>query len=231
MIYHTKNVRPATDPRFMIFGERSSGTNYLQKLIERNLKKKFSNLIMWKHWMGFTNGGKEITEDLSRVLTVGIIRGPIDWLASMKSTAPHIRHMTNGGWMKFLQSEWWSKHDIPSYGYEVLEDRDFDTRKRYANVLKLRSKKLSWLLDPPLSGPYILIRYEDLKTNAQEVVSTIAQTFSIPMDKVFLNERRDVRYGGNYKPHQHPRPPIEALKVIREQLDWGLEAKVGYEMI
>ncbi|PNX46814.1 MAG: hypothetical protein BV459_05655 [Thermoplasmata archaeon M11B2D] len=225
----TKNVRPATDDRFMIFGERNSGTNYIQKLIEKNFCKCFANLIIWKHWMGFV--GTQKPYDSRHVLTVGIIRDPIDWLSSMKACAPHASHMSALEWVDFVQSEWWSIHDNPSYGYEIMEDRDFDTKERYANILKLRSKKLSWLLDPPINSPYILVKYENLRFNMPGVMRLIGEIFGLEMPKTFINITQDLSRGGEYQEHTYPQPTPEALDIIRSQLDWDLEAQVGYKMI
>jgi len=223
IIHHAKNIRPAQDPRFMVFGERNTGTNFLQKLIEVNFEKEFTNLIMWKHWMGFVG---QKPSDISKVLAVGIIRDPINWLCSMKNSSPHAEHMSDLDWPGFLQNQWWSKHDNPDYGYEIMEDRDFETKERYANILKMRSKKLSWILDPPVSCPFILVRYEDLITDMPAVMTLIGQTFSLKMPNTFTNVSKDWKHGGEYRPRTYPRPTPDLIPFIREQLDWNLEAKV-----
>jgi hypothetical protein len=236
MIHLTKNVRPATDKQFMVFGERNTGTNFLSTLVTQNFQKKYTWPMVWKHWVGFITESDYSPEKIKDMLAIGIIRDPVDWLSSMRMAPPHAPHMAKKDWVYFLQTEWYTRHDDKRNGkaefnYEIMEDRDFETGKRYENILKLRSKKLSWLLDPPLPCPYILIRYEDLKTNTVEVMRTIGQTFGWRMPANFRPVARDMRHGGKYKPRSYPRPTPEAVDIIRSQLDWDLEAKVGYKMI
>ena len=243
IVYHTKNVRPAIDSRFMIFGERKSGTNYTEILIKRNFGKSYTWPMVWKHWMGFITEPDYSEDDVQNTLAVGVIRDPIDWLSSMRAGPPHAHQMRKAPWPKFLQAEWRSRHDDhrngkAEFNYEIMEDRDFDTGERYENILKLRSKKLSWLLDPPIPCPYILVRYDDLKSNMQEVMGVICKTFSLTPhsrdwngNPFFVDIKHDRHYNRPYQPHSHPRPTPEAMDIIRNGLDWDLEAKIGYKMI
>ena len=230
MVVHvtTKNVRQVTDERFMVFGERNSGTNYLSNLISSNFGLVDSNLIMWKHWMGFRNPNANLSV-LDNTLAIGIIRDPIDWLSSMKAHAPHASHISNLSWPNFLQSEWWSIHDNRDYGYEIMEDRDFDTGQRYQNIMKMRSKKLSWLLNPDIPCPYALVRYEDLLNSYKEVLGIIRDVFQIPQkNNPFTNILKDMKHGGSYKKRTHQKPPKQCFNMILNGLDWTLEETVGY---
>ena len=226
----------------MIFGERKSGTNYVELLITRNFGKKFAWPMIWKHWVGFTEPNYS-EDDVRNTLAIGVVRNPVDWLSSMRVGPPHAYQVQDAPWPEFLLTEWYSKHDDhrngkAEFNYEIMEDRDFDTGKRYENILKMRSKKLSWLLDPPIPCPYILIRYEDLKADMRGVLGIISDIFKLKTaqkdwngNPAFVEIAQDKHYGTIYKPHSHPKPTPEGMQIIRDGLDWDLEAKVGYKMI
>lgn len=226
MICFTKNVRPAIDSRFMIFGERNSGTNYVQQMIQDNFGLDAANIIIWKHWVGYLNvpNAKDGTEN---TLSVGVVRDPIDWLSSMKKYAPHANHLSKKNWIEFLTNEWYSLDDTDHK--EIMIDRNYHTGQRYKNILELRSNKLRWMLDPDIPGPYILIRYEDMLSNPDEVLSKIAKEFNVNRKTLNLVEK-DVKHGGNYIKRNYRRPPEELINTIRDNLDLKLEEKLGYKI-
>jgi hypothetical protein len=66
--------------KFTIFGERCSGTNYLEELIKTNFNINLTWKYGWKHFFGFYNFQK--TQDEDETLFIGIVRHPIYWINS-----------------------------------------------------------------------------------------------------------------------------------------------------
>ena len=68
-----------------IYGERCSGTNYLQELLMYNFDVEIVNEYGWKHFFGF--------DDLSNsddVLFIGIVRNLEDWINSLSRDKYHL---------------------------------------------------------------------------------------------------------------------------------------------
>lgn len=155
--------------KITIYGERCSGTNYLEELI----KKNFHNYKLhwgygWKHFFGHSDlTGSEDT------LFICIVRNPFDWLNSFYKQPHHLIDINCNSIENFLSNE------IISYqfnsknfcntqggdqGEEIMEDRNIYTKKRYKNIFELRNIKIKYLYKdlPTKVNNYIFIKYEDL---------------------------------------------------------------------
>ena len=130
-----------------IYGERYSGTNFLQHLLEKNLSDiSIDYKFGWKHF--FINGD---VENASNFLFVVIYRDPFDWLRSFHSypyhAAPEIK---KARFSQFIRHEWWCAWDEdagkspedPIYGKEMMFERDPKTLNRFSNVIRLRTAKI-----------------------------------------------------------------------------------------
>ena len=127
--------------KITIFGERCSGTNYLQILIEKN----FLCEITWmhepgqghKHFFGFDD---HIYKNSDNTLFICIVRNPIDWINSFYRNPHHIIDINCHSIENFINNE------IVSYQFnskrkemeEIIEDRHIYTKKRYKNIFELR---------------------------------------------------------------------------------------------
>jgi len=155
--------------KFTIFGERCSGTNYLENIIKSNFEIEITWKYGWKHFFGFTN-----YDNSDNVLFIGIIRNPFDWINSLfldkHYLAPHLRDNIQS----FLNKEFWSIHDKSNLG-EIMEDRNILTKERYKNIFELRAIKNKYLLEllPIKVKHYIIIRYEDLIYNFIDTINKI----------------------------------------------------------
>ena len=207
----------------MIFGERNSGTNYLEQLFLKNFNMKYENMIVWKHWMGFKEKPTEGTEN---ILSIGIVRDPIDWLSSMKNLAPHAEFLSDLDWDGFLKSEWYSMYQDK----ELMIDRNYHTNERYKNILELRKTKLNWLKNPDIPGPYALVRYEDLVKDPEAIITQLSSEFNLE-NKKFVPIKKDAKHihAGDYKKKEYQRPPGNLMNFIRENLDLNLEKELGYD--
>uniref|UniRef100_A0A6C0B000 Sulfotransferase domain-containing protein n=1 Tax=viral metagenome TaxID=1070528 RepID=A0A6C0B000_9ZZZZ len=151
-----------------ILGERCSGTNYLENLININFKTEITWEYGWKHFFGFND-----FKNSDNTLFIGIVRDPYDWINSFYRERHHLPkqyRILN----TFLYKEIYSVNDNVS-NLEIIEDRNIYTKERYKNIFELRHTKLQFLIKdmPKLVKHYILIKYEDLLTNFNETMNKI----------------------------------------------------------
>ena len=156
-----------------IYGERCSGTTYLQDLISTNFDTQVRFDYGWKHFFGHCNGSLEGNSD---TLFICIVRNPVDWVNSFWRTPWHLKLPGNpvriGGFdcgriprHEFLEREVASFHPGPDGSHvEEMGDRNMYTGERYRNILEMRHTKLKWLLDdlPQKVDHYAFVRHEDL---------------------------------------------------------------------
>ena len=153
--------------KIKIYGERCSGTNYLENLIEKNFNVEILHQYGFKHFFGFHN-----LENSDNTLFICIFRNYFTWLNSLYNKKWHISPSQRTSIHHFLHSEHWSYYDDiihhkNKYGNEILEDRHIYTNERYKNILELRYIKYKWMIEtlPQLVKHSLFIRYEDLIIN------------------------------------------------------------------
>ena len=138
-----------------IYGERCSGTNYLEELINENFDVTIKWDYGWKHFFGFN----DLTNSKD-TLFIGIIRNPYTWINSFYRTQYHLpKHFKNIN--SFINDEFYSIH---KNNKEIMEDRNIYTKERYKNIFEMRYTKIKFLTEdmPKLVDNYILITYENL---------------------------------------------------------------------
>lgn len=156
-----------------IYGERCSGTNYLEQLLITN----FDIEIVRKHFFGFRD-----FRDLSTsedVLFIGIVRNIYDWINSFYREKHHLPNSITENEDTFLQNEFYS---IEENGDERKNDRNIYTKERYKNIFELRHIKNKYLIEdlPTLVKNYLLITYEDLMNNFIDTMYKISG-FHLPI--------------------------------------------------
>jgi hypothetical protein len=71
--------------KFTIYGERCSGTNYLENLVLENFDVELTREYGSKHFFGFSDlSGSDDT------LFIGIVRNPYDWFNSLYTYKHHL---------------------------------------------------------------------------------------------------------------------------------------------
>ncbi len=156
--------------KFTIYGERCSGTNYIEDLMLLNFDIEVTWEYGWKHFFGFQDEKLKNSDD---TLFICIVRDIHKWINSMYKTMYHlpIRYQTSlpkdVKINKFLNSEFWSFNDNNGnrdLSKEIMEDRNIYTGQRYTNIFELRHTKIKFLIEdlPTKVNNYIFIRYEDL---------------------------------------------------------------------
>lgn len=187
--------------KFTIYGERCSGTNYLQNLIELNFDAEVTWVYEWKHFFGFHN-----LEDANDTLFICIARDLYSWLNSFYRLPHHWSHnheVLNDRIDLFLNKEFYS---INENGEEIMTDRHIYTKERYKNVFELRHTKLKYLLEdlPNKVENYIFIKYEDLIDdfeNTMEKISkkglAIKKNINFPVNSTLYKSEPNTTYKKN----------------------------------
>ena len=157
--------------KFTIYGERCSGTNYIENLISLNFDISITWEYGWKHFFGFQDHKLKDSDD---TLFICIIRNLPDWINSFYREKHHlpIKYIENISENEkldtFLNDEIFSVNDYEcnykTWNKENLEDRNIYTKQRYKNIFELRHTKIKWMTEelPQKVKNYIFIRYEDL---------------------------------------------------------------------
>lgn len=150
-----------------IYGERCSGTNYLEKLLTTNFDIEIVWTYGWKHFFGY--------DDLSNsddVLFIGIVRNLTDWVNSLYREKYHLPNTLSSSIDKFLNSEFYS---IDDEGIEMIKDRNIETNNRYKNIFELRHIKNKYLVEtmPLLVKNYLLITYDNLVNDFNNIMNQI----------------------------------------------------------
>lgn len=199
-----------------IYGERCSGTNYLEILIRKNFKVNIINQYGFKHFFGFHN-----LENSDNTLFICIIRDSYSWLNSLYEKKWHISPLQRRNKYNFLYTEHWSYFDDKrfhgeNYGKEIMEDRNIYTKERYKNILELRSMKLKWMLYslPKLVKHSIILRYEDLLENFEYTMRTLSlQGLPILHSSTFPENHTEYKYSNKkYNPKQY-------YKIKKEEIE------------
>mgnify|MGYP003685837379 CR=1 FL=1 len=150
--------------KYTIYGERCSGTNYLQNIMNLNFDIKITHEYGKKHFFGFQDEKLKKSDD---TLFICIVRNPVDWVNSLYREKYHIAKHLRKNITDFLNKEFYSyndKHSGLMDGREIMEDRNIYTGKRYKNIFELRHTKIKWMMEelPNKVKNYIFIKHEDL---------------------------------------------------------------------
>ena len=230
-----------------IYGERCSGTNWLEAIISgksyyynntHNTQKNFNsegnpafNLPVLKRFGHKHFFGDWYNEDIKtkgeNTLFIGIVRNFYDYSLSLLKHKHHIPEI-NWDADNFFKNEWYSIHHNKTsskHGNEIMKDRNWLTGERYKNIFELRKNKIEYLQDvlPKIAKNYVLIRYEDLLDDVDKVVSVIADKFDL---KIINND-----FIKSTKKQSSPDIFNENIGLINQKIDWKTENKLGYQSI
>lgn len=150
-----------------IYGERCSGTNYLEELLLLNFNVEIVWNYGWKHFFGFNN-----LDNSDDVLFIGIIRNLNDWINSLYREQHHLPSELTKNIDTYLNNTFYS---VTESGEEIMTDRNIETGERYKNIFESRDVKNKFLIEnmPKLVKNYCLITYDDLVDNFVEIMNKI----------------------------------------------------------
>ncbi len=177
---------------YTVFGERCSGTNYVEHLMRLNFPEL---AVTWsfghKHFFHPRSVRPASTADgatVQNTLFVCIVRDVEDWMHSLFRERHHlpIKYLALSeadAKERFLHHEWMSFQDIGTDhrndfdAHEILDDRHMHTGQRYRNVFELRHVKLEFLRDlmPTLVPHTAFVRYEDLVADFARTMRAVRQ--------------------------------------------------------
>lgn len=209
-----------TIKNFKIYGERCSGTNYIEQLINTNFKIN-SITKTWtygsKHFFGFDN-----LDNSDNTLFIGIIRDPHEWANSLFKKNIHFAKNLRHNKKLFLKNEWYSYNDDasgPNDGTEIMQDRNIYSKLRYKNIFEMRYTKTKFLIEdmPKLVKNYIFIKYEDIINNFQGILNLIKNKFNLII-KENINYPQNIL---NYKGH--------TKKKFEKDLDYKISKELFFD--
>lgn len=184
-----------------IYGERCSGTNYLEELLLINFDIELTWDYGWKHFFGFND-----LNNSDDVLFIGIVRNLYDWVNSLYRDKHHLPSSLTKDINTFLSGEFYSlkynsKRKITNI--EIMEDRNIETKERYKNIFELRCVKNKFLIEkmPTLVKNYCLITYENLTTNFIDIMNkiknhglTIKKNIEFPINISYYRKEKDKKF-------------------------------------
>lgn len=175
-----------------LYGERNSGTNYVEALIKQNFpaltpRRRYN----WeKH--NFLN--PPFVRD--EMLGVVVVRHAFDWLRSFYRSPHQVAYWHREvDFSGFLRHEWsgiFNGKLIEQQGKlniqlrELMYERHPVSGARISNVVELRNLKLaSQLKIRNLYENWVVVRYEDARDDPETFVSALADCFALVPTKTF----------------------------------------------
>lgn len=209
--------------RVQIFGERCSGTNFLQRLIDNNLDIPIGWCLGWKHFpISYENLlASKYLEKEREFLVIVIVRNLDDWLRSLHSMPHHAPKMRKYSFSEFLRAPW--ETEIIA---DLSEDGSF-----LDNVLALRAAKMKQFLSfKKHFSNFYFINYEVLKAYPEEVLADIASRYDIPCSPLFryIRTYKGMEGTPNYKAKIYEPICREDQEYIQDNIDLEMEAVAGY---
>jgi hypothetical protein len=212
--------------KFTIYGERCSGTTYLEEMMLNNFNISVTWNYGWKHFFGFQDFKGD--EEENDTLFICIVRDPVDWIESFYREQHHLIHTNNLN--EFLTRKVISFTDN-NMNKVVLKDINYTNGKLYKNLFELRFYKNYYLLNilPKKVKNYILIRYEDLSKSPIETMIDIKNKFNLNMKE---NKIKNVKYYKKEKNKEYHKKKSNISKfekyLIRKEFNIIQERKLGY---
>lgn len=233
-------IRPNSVPirNFQVFGERSSGTNFVSHIIDKHLDVARCKSYGWKH------GFPSMSAISPRSLIVVLFREAEPWVRSMYNKPWHTTAQMRGlGFSDFIRAEWQTvirgginskDQPVETKFWKPLQlDRDPLTGRPFANIMQLRNAKNRGFL----SFAYrdcnaVLARYESVRDNPDAFLQEISDTFRIGRKSEYV-PFQDVTGGGRWARRRKVKAPAQLSDddrhFVLSELDLETEALIGYD--
>ena len=203
--------------RVTIYGERCSGTTYLEELIKLNFDVEITWNYGWKHFFGFND-----FKNSDDVLFIGIIRNLEDWINSLYRDKYHLpTHLTQNV-DTYLTNEFYS---IELDGSEMIVDKHIETTEKYRNIFELRLVKNKFLINkmPKLVKNYCLITHDNLINNFKNTMEklknsglTIKNNINYPLNIIHFKNNKNIIF--KKKENEIPKEKIKNLIINNKEL-------------
>lgn len=230
--------------KFVILGERCSGTNFLEEALTHNFDIIYTTEYGNKHFF-CNNNYASANED---TIFIGIIRNPIYWLNSFSKELHHIPSI-NKQLRNFLFNEFYSIFDEQpnkksmlnfnifsnnNNNTEIINPKDLNylNGKKYKNIFEMRKLKNHYLMNimPHKVKNYILINYESLLYNYDNTLNNIQTKFElVKKNDAYVkikNYKKSDTY--NFKQQRLITFTNDLIQIIWNNLDTNQENELGY---
>lgn len=209
---------------FTIYGERCTGTNYLEQLIAVNFELPVTWEYGWKHFFGYSE-----FKNSDDTLFFGIVRSPVEWIDSFFKNPYHIPPQ-NKNIKTFLTNKFYSINDKNEI---MKEDLNYKNKQMYANIFEMRMVKNDYLLNimPNKVKNYVLINYEYIKAEPFEFLEAIRIKFGLKKRGENYTNIKYYKFLKETKYVEHPPtlpPPI--ISFIKQNLNVEQETKLNYKL-
>ncbi len=222
---------PAQATSLAMFGERCSGLEYVEELIQLNFPHlQSTEEFGWAH--GFINPGYM----RDNTIYVAVIRNALDWVREFYTKPTQV-----GGWCKdaslseFLQHEWSGtvrgrvlgktnrKLGLSRHA-ELMTERHPLTGARIRNVIEMRNLKIKSLLKlEKMTKNVAFIRYEDVRDAPEEMMEQLQIRLGLPKCADFMGLEPDLPDTASF-----PELSEEDLAFIARELNLPQEEAFGY---
>lgn len=228
--------------KFVILGERCSGTNFLEEALTQNFDITYTSEYGSKHFF-CNNNYTTASED---TVFIGIVRNPIYWLNSFSKELYHIPSI-NKQLRNFLFNEFYSVFDEQQNKKSMMDfnifsnnvsepinpkDLNYLNGNKYKNIFEMRKLKNHYLMNimPRKVKNYILINYESLLYNYDATLNTLQSKFDlVKKNETYVkikNYKKSDTY--NFKQQRLITFKNELIHIIWENLDTCQESALGY---
>jgi hypothetical protein len=233
--------------KFIIYGERCSGTNFLENAILENFDIEISLEQGSKHFFCFNKYDNRNFDD---TLYIGIVRNPIYWINSFSKELYHVPEINRKNIKNFLFNEFYSINDEeePNPKFQTLlfnnklrnkyknsimsKDLNYITNQKYKNIFELRKLKNDYLMNimPSKVKNYILINYENLLINYKETLELIKNKFNLIQKYPIFKNIKKYKKSETYNFVQQRQITLNpfTINIIWKNLDIDQEIILGY---
>ncbi|WP_299702876.1 hypothetical protein [uncultured Tateyamaria sp.] len=236
---HVRRAGETPITGYQVIGERSSGTNFVKRLLGRNTNLVPTEALGWKH--GFPHM-MAIPSDLAVIV---VTRRADTWARSMFSkpwhTTPAMQAMP---FSEFIRAPWDTIIDRPRYfeglvpegsvGLPLQHDRHPATGAHFETLFDLRTAKLEGMLSLlNRDCTCAVLRMEDAQEQPQATLAALTSSLGCAQPHA---EYRPVikRLGSKFKPAITDRPALpdrwstQDMAHLRGSVDADLEEQLGY---
>lgn len=238
-------------PKLKIYGERNTGTNYLSELIRLNLDVDllsgvapnyvqiiqkflpgnevirdlyfyltFHKNLGWKHSLVKSPDKlKHYKITYSGLVFITITKNPYSWLLSLYDKPYHQYYKKRPTFEEFLTTRW------------ITVGRE-NAPAEFLNAIELWNRKNASYITLKKSFPLLQLRYEDLLSDAEGTIASIAKTCLIDMkacdfknyEKSTKESEKNFTYYQRYYLEEKWKEKLSArsIEIINDNLDHNL---------
>ncbi len=234
-------ARPHASPtRFQVFGERSSGTNFVKRLIGRNSPLTPTEDLGWKH------GFPHMTAIPADVAVICTVRDARSWALSMHAKPWHCPPAMQAlPFSDFIRAEWATVADRKRYfpqvvaiggqGQPLQHDRHPVTGLPFDNLFALRRAKLESLLSYHRRGcTVVLCRMEAVQRAPDRFLADLHAGLGVDASSGALRPVHK-RLGAKFLAAVENRPSTPRtmdepdLALLRATIELETESALGYD--